>query len=177
MCQQKQVSEPEDTIRVQVGIGHSDHGHSSGPRESNTEDLTMVTWNKEAVTVTMALGGLRVQQRYRDVRAFPAIADPGAPSVKGAAVWSAPDYCTWSKASSPIPGQDQLPKPLRSAEEWSGTSSCSGGKHQIQGSEPLAAAERSLLMEHDDGIALFRGSENHPRDESRSSKGVSLEPL
>ena len=94
-------------------------------------------------------------------------------------IWIAPDYCTWSKVSSPIPGQDHLPKPLRSAEDWSGTSSCSSGKQQTQGSEPLSVAERSLLLEHNDGIAFVKEALRiiHEEDESRSSNWVSLEPL
>ncbi len=61
-------------------------------------------------------------------------------------MWIAPDCCTWPKVSSPIPGQDHLPKPLRSAEDWSGTSSCSSGKQQTQGSEPLLVAEAKLAV-------------------------------
>ena len=71
-------------------------------------------------------------------------------------MWIAPDCCTWSKASSPILGQGHLPKPLRSAEDWSGTNSCSSGKQQTQGSKPLSAAERSLLLEHNDGLHLIK---------------------
>ena len=51
--------------------------------KSTIEDLTTVTWNKEAVTVTMALVILRVQQRPRDARAFLAIADLDVPLFKG----------------------------------------------------------------------------------------------
>ena len=73
---------------------------------------------------------------------------------KAQAIWIAPDECTWSKASSPIPGQEHLSKPLLSAEDWLGTSICSNGKQQSQGGEPLSAAERSMRSKHNDGIGF-----------------------
>ena len=64
--QKQDVQKPENTIRVQAGIVHSDHGHSSGPRDEHHGRLTTVTWNEEAVTATMTLvelGGTAVAQR------------------------------------------------------------------------------------------------------------------
>ena len=84
---------------------------------------------------------------------------------------------------------DHLPKPLRSAEDWSGTSRCSSGKQQTQGSgdipalvakdrQPRSVAERSLLLEHHDGVAFVERLRESPRrGESGSSNWVSLEPL
>ena len=34
------AQKPEDTSRVQAGSGHSDHGHSSGPREEHHRRLS-----------------------------------------------------------------------------------------------------------------------------------------
>ena len=73
------------------------------------------------------------------------------------ATWIALDCCISTKASSPIPGQEHPPKPLRSAEDLRGEaelepSSCSSGKQQTQSSKPLSAAERSLLVKHNDSI-------------------------
>ena len=59
MPQKQVVQKPEDTSRVQAGIGHSDHGHSSGPREEHHGRLTTITWNEEAVTATTTLVDLR----------------------------------------------------------------------------------------------------------------------
>ena len=78
---------------------------------------------------------------------------------------------------------DHLPKPLRSAEDWSGTSRCSSGKQQTQGSgehtsssckdrQPRSVAERSLLLEHNDGIAFV---EEAPRiSTKRENQGPAL---
>ena len=94
-------------------------------------------------------------------------------------VWIAPDCCTLSTASSPIPGQEHLPKSLRSAGDLLGTSSCSSGKQQTQGSEPLSAAERSLLMEHNNGIAVVKEVLRiiHEVNEFEASNWASLETL
>ena len=60
-----------------------------------------------------------------------------------------------------------------------GTSSCSSGKQQTQGSEPLSAAERSLLMEHNNGIAVVKEVLRiiHEVNEFEASNWASLETL
>ena len=83
--QKQDVQKPENTIRVQAGIVHSDHGHSSGPRDEHHGRLTTVTWNEEAVTATMTLVDLRGTAVAQRRGSLPAIADLDVPLFKGAA--------------------------------------------------------------------------------------------
>ncbi len=75
------------------------------------------------------------------------------------ATWVTPVCRTLTRVSIPIPGQRHPPKSLRSAEDLWGKprlkpSSGSNDVQQTQDNEPLSAAERSLLLEHNDLITF-----------------------
>ena len=86
MCQQKQLLRSLKTLaECKQAVGIPIMATVQDQEKSTTEDFPTVTWNKEAVTVTMALWTSGVQQRPRDARAFLAIADMDMPLSRVAA--------------------------------------------------------------------------------------------